>query len=129
MDKIHPNYYAPIVVEKRIVADPLDIIRECRFSLGSALKYLWRAGKKPGECEADDLRKAAFYLKDALDHDEFIPDFVARSKRDKFEILCEKNYFWEILLLKEYSSQARFILALGELRKRLEQIKKGAGRG
>ena len=127
MDKIHPSYYAPVAAG--VVADPLDFIRACRFSIGSALKYLWRAGKKPGESEADDLGKADFYLKGALDHGEVIPDFIARGMRDKLEILCEKNYFWEILLLKEYSSQARFILTLGELRKRLEQIKKGAGRG
>ena len=80
MDKIHPDYYAPVAAGA--VADPLDFIRACRFSIGSALKYLWRAGKKPGESEIDDLGKADFYLKDALDHGEVIPDFVARGRDD-----------------------------------------------
>ena len=123
MDKIHPKYYAPIVVEKRIVADPLDIIRECRFSLGSALKYLWRAGKKPGECEADDLRKASFYLKDCRDHDEIIPDIVARGRRKELEILCEANGFWKLLLLDECPSALRFSTALLAIESRLKELK------
>lgn len=127
MDKIHPSYYAPVAAG--VVADPLDFIRACRFSIGSALKYLWRAGKKPGESEADDLGKADFYLKDALDHGDVIPDFIARGMRDKLEILCAGNRFWAILLLKEDSSQARFVLARIELSKRLAQIKLEAGRG
>lgn len=127
MDKIHPSYYAPVAAG--VVADPLDFIRACRFSIGSALKYLWRAGKKPGESEADDLGKADFYLKDALDHGEVIPDFVARGMRDKLEILCSKNEFWEILLLEEEPSQVRLALVRIEVNKRLAQLKKEAGRG
>ncbi len=32
------------------------------FSLGNAVKYVARAGKKSGESELDDLKKAAWYL-------------------------------------------------------------------
>lgn len=32
------------------------------FCLGNTLKYLNRAGKKPGESELKDLQKAAWYL-------------------------------------------------------------------
>lgn len=124
MDKIHPNYYAPIVVETRQVCDPLDFIRECRFSLGSALKYLWRAGKKPGESEADDLLKASFYLKDCRDHVEVIPDFVARGKRKELEVLCEANVFWKLLLLDECSSELRFSTARLAIENRLMELRR-----
>ena len=32
------------------------------FSLGSAVKYILRAGKKPGEAALEDLRKALWFL-------------------------------------------------------------------
>jgi hypothetical protein len=32
------------------------------FSLGNAVKYICRAGKKPGTSTLDDLKKAAWYL-------------------------------------------------------------------
>jgi hypothetical protein len=32
------------------------------FCLGNVVKYISRAGKKPGAAELDDLKKAAFYL-------------------------------------------------------------------
>lgn len=32
------------------------------FSLGSALKYLCRMGKKPGHAELEDLKKARWYV-------------------------------------------------------------------
>lgn len=38
------------------------------FYLGSALKYLARAGRKPGEDLIKDLRKAEFYLRYAIEN-------------------------------------------------------------
>jgi len=35
---------------------------ELGYHLGNALKYIQRAGKKPGESELTDLRKARWYL-------------------------------------------------------------------
>ncbi len=49
--------------------------------------------------------------------------------RDKLEILCSKNAFWEILLLEEEPSHVRLALVRIELNKRLKQIKQEAGRG
>lgn len=44
----------------------IDIIEDLElgsgFFLGSALKYIWRAGKKPGSPRLQDLQKARFYL-------------------------------------------------------------------
>jgi hypothetical protein len=32
------------------------------FCLGNAMKYLWRAGKKPGSSAVVDLEKARWYI-------------------------------------------------------------------
>lgn len=58
-DKITPNHYggADNIYEaiKYIEAHNLN------FSLGSAVKYITRAGKKDNESAVDDLKKAAWY--------------------------------------------------------------------
>lgn len=57
----HPAHYGggdnPYEVIKVIEAWGLG------FHLGTAIRYIGRAGKKPNEPELDDLRKASFYLK------------------------------------------------------------------
>jgi hypothetical protein len=37
--------------------------KKLSFAEGSAVKYLWRAGKKDGESKEKDLKKAEHYLK------------------------------------------------------------------
>jgi hypothetical protein len=44
-----------------------DLIEDLPFCLGSAIKYLLRAGKKPGTDADIDLRKAAFCLQREID--------------------------------------------------------------
>jgi len=60
----HPAHYggADNVYEaiKVIEAWKLD------FTVGNAVKYIARAGKKPGESELDDLEKARWYLERRL---------------------------------------------------------------
>lgn len=50
--------------------EPIKIIeaKHLGFHEGNALKYLLRAGYKPGESRAKDLRKAAWYLQRLADH-------------------------------------------------------------
>lgn len=57
-DKINPAHYA------KLSPEPITVIEawELDFFLGNALKYIARAGRKPGESEVDDLKKAAWYL-------------------------------------------------------------------
>lgn len=43
------------------------------FEVGSALKYLCRAGKKPGADYVEDLEKAKFYLQAEIDRVRAIP--------------------------------------------------------
>jgi hypothetical protein len=47
----------------------IDVVEayNLNFSLGSALKYILRAGKKPGESSIEDLNKAIWYLQRELD--------------------------------------------------------------
>lgn len=54
----HPDHYQlPGGVEV------LDLIEHLSFNLGSAIKYLARAGKKPGVSAQTDLDKAVFYIR------------------------------------------------------------------
>lgn len=63
----HPNHYQhPSGVEC------IDIVRHYTFSIGNAIKYLWRAGLKTEEGyedwekEIEDLEKAKFYINDRI---------------------------------------------------------------
>ena len=67
-DRINPDYYKshPSGVEC------IDITRHYCFSIGNAIKYLWRAGLKTEEGldnkekEIEDLKKATWYINDRI---------------------------------------------------------------
>lgn len=40
----------------------VDVVEHYNFNVGNAIKYLWRAGLKPGEDAIKDLEKAAWYV-------------------------------------------------------------------
>jgi hypothetical protein len=54
----HPEHYNqhPAGIEC------IDVIEHLTFNVGSAIKYLWRAGLKPGEATDTDLNKAIWYI-------------------------------------------------------------------
>lgn len=54
----HPKHYNahPAGIEC------IDVIEPMSFNVGSAIKYLWRAGLKPGEDVQTDLDKAIWYI-------------------------------------------------------------------
>ena len=54
----HPDHYQSEKIEA------IDVIEafELNFSLGSAVKYILRAGKKPTETAEEDLSKAVWYI-------------------------------------------------------------------
>lgn len=56
----HPTHYGG----KDNTYEAIKVIEAwgLNFSLGSVLKYISRAGRKDGESELDDLRKALWYL-------------------------------------------------------------------
>ena len=59
----HPAHYE----SQRIVLEPIDLCQAYDFSLGNAIKYIIRAGKKDGNSEEQDLAKARWYLRNALE--------------------------------------------------------------
>jgi len=54
----HPDHYQSGKMEAIEVIEAYDL----NFSIGSAIKYLLRAGKKPGESSVEDLSKAIWYI-------------------------------------------------------------------
>jgi hypothetical protein len=44
----------------------IEIVRHMDFLLGSAMKYLWRAGLKAEEATVKDLKKAIWYIEDKI---------------------------------------------------------------
>lgn len=58
----HPDHYQAVGYEA------IDIIEAygLNFALGSSLKYILRAGRKPNEPAIDDLSKAIWYLQREL---------------------------------------------------------------
>lgn len=40
----------------------IDVVEHMPFNVGNAIKYLWRAGWKPGVDMLTDLHKAAWYV-------------------------------------------------------------------
>ena len=57
---VSPNHYKANGVQC------IDITRHMSFAKGNAVKYLWRAGKKDNNSEAQDIKKAMWYLADEL---------------------------------------------------------------
>ena len=59
----HPKHYNdhPAGVEC------ITIIEHMTFNVGSAMKYLWRAGLKPGASTVQDLQKAKWYVERELE--------------------------------------------------------------
>lgn len=68
-DRINPDYYKnhPSGVEC------IDITRHYCFSIGNAIKYLWRAGLKTEQGlddidkEIEDLNKSIWYIQDRIE--------------------------------------------------------------
>lgn len=58
-----PPHYQPLA---GIKGEAIEYTRQMPFSLGSALKYVWRAGSKGDAVQ--DLQKALWYVLDAAEH-------------------------------------------------------------
>lgn len=58
----HPKHYNvhPAGIEC------IDVVRHMGFNIGSAVKYLWRGGLKPGEATVKDYKKAIWYIEDEI---------------------------------------------------------------
>ena len=66
----HPSHYTWL--KKLCGIEVIDITRHMNFNLGSALKYILRAGKKEEEGmsikekQIEDLEKAVWYITDEI---------------------------------------------------------------
>jgi hypothetical protein len=49
-----------------VAVEGVGIVRHMCFNVGSAIKYMWRAGLKPGEASVKDLKKAIWYINDEI---------------------------------------------------------------
>jgi hypothetical protein len=58
----NPDHYQSSKLEAIEVIEAFNL----NFSLGSAIKYILRSGKKPGETPQEDLKKAIWYLQREL---------------------------------------------------------------
>lgn len=56
-DRINPPHYKSRSIEC------IDVAERLTFCAGNALKYIWRAGEKPGVPASEDWAKAAWYLR------------------------------------------------------------------
>lgn len=64
-DKINPSHYKDSPSKCEECGGPIEAIvvtEQMNFNLGNAVKYVWRAGKKPGSDIVEDLKKARWYL-------------------------------------------------------------------
>lgn len=62
-DAINPTHYkTPSGLESINVIEEFNL----GFNLGNSVKYILRAGKKPGQDKETDLRKAIWYLEREL---------------------------------------------------------------
>ena len=56
---------------KHYTSDPsgiecIEITRHRNFSIGNAIKYLWRNGLKDSDSQVQDLQKAIWYINDEI---------------------------------------------------------------
>jgi len=61
-DLEHPAYYTGGIETWDFIID-----KNLDFLLGNVIKYVVRAGKKPGNDELQDLKKAQLYLQKKID--------------------------------------------------------------
>ena len=72
LDKMDGLGHDPVNAPAHYRSDPsgiecIQITRHRTFNIGSALKYLWRAGLKDESAHIQDLEKAIFFIKDEIE--------------------------------------------------------------
>lgn len=63
----HPAHYT-----SKNGVECIQVTEQFDFLLGNVLKYVWRAGDKPGNTKLQDLQKALWYLTRAVDREKQI---------------------------------------------------------
>lgn len=65
-DSINPAHYQTVIRGRKVGAADIIEAFGLDWHMGTAMKYILRAGKKPGEPQAQDIEKAIWYLKRKL---------------------------------------------------------------
>ena len=76
----HPSHYAALDPE------PITFIRDRGYLVGSALKYIFRAGHKDGADENVDMGKAAWYLRE-----------LVNEQGDQTAIAILRDVYWDTI--------------------------------
>ena len=61
----HPSHYTSSQAKCKLCEEPIeciDITEHMNFCLGTAVKYIWRAGLKSEDKTVQDLEKAIWYI-------------------------------------------------------------------
>lgn len=69
-DVINPSHYRPSHCPSSVAPfEAIDVIEQfgLNYRVGNAIKYLLRAGRKPGSPRGSDIQKAIWYLSRELD--------------------------------------------------------------
>lgn len=109
----HPQHYTAGFELRRL--ECIDITKHLPFSLGNAVKYVWRAGKKGDDAKAlEDLEKALWYI-DLWDVNPEItrPQFGFGAARMIFDLTVPENslrYAAVQKLLEEDTENARDLI-------------------
>lgn len=78
MDNVnHPSHYTSHPAKCKKCGESIeciDITKHENFNIGSAMKYLWRRGKKGDEIE--DLKKAIKYIEFEIERKQAIPSEI-----------------------------------------------------
>jgi len=80
----HPKHYNDHPSGIECIA----ITRHMNFNVGNAIKYLWRHGKKDPQATIEDLKKAAFYIKDEIERLE------SQSMKPRSKLATGKKYLY-----------------------------------
>lgn len=104
MDKINPNYYQSAESQQIQI---IELIRDMPFSLGNAIKYIYRCRTKDGKKQ--DLNKALWYVKDHKENGSQISisensDYIAISDDLMKVLLAKSDDFETSSITKIYDS-------------------------
>lgn len=135
----HPKHYA----ELRHSFEPIDICEFYNFNVGNAIKYILRAGKKEGNDELTDLKKALWYMERewkvvSQTSEAHAPDVRGYSTYQGLaailvyaahdlilmELLNEGDLATSLIAVGTYT-RGSFSRAKAALRRRIEEIEKG----
>lgn len=94
-DKINPPHYDGDTCMRLIAEITSRMTGKEVFCIGAAIKYIYRARKKPGEPGADDCRKAVWYL-----------DWLERQWEERKEAEQMEHEGWVVKQLRDIMNYA-----------------------